>query len=110
MEQLSLFPELEIKKKKQAKLGRYERLQRELENAQDDFQKIFIDIEEKPAKYNFVDVFSGAGGMSQGLLKAGFEPIVSVEIHEIASATYQKNFPNCFHICDDIHKFNPLEI
>lgn len=109
MKQLSLLPELEIKKKKQAKLGRYERLQRELENVQDDFHKIFIDIEEKPAQYNFVDVFSGAGGMSQGLFKAGFKPIVSVEINEIASASYQRNFPNCFHICDDIHNFNPLD-
>lgn len=108
--QLSLFPELETKKKKQAKLGRYERLQRELENTQNDYYKVFLDIEEKPERYNFVDIFSGAGGMSQGLSQAGFKPLVSVEISEIASATYQRNFPNCFHLCDDIHNFNPLEI
>ena len=110
IQQLSLFPQTEVKKKKQAKLGRYERIQRELESNDNDPYKIFIDVEEKRTNYNFVDLFSGAGGMSQGLSDAGLNPIISVEINEIASATYQKNFPSCFHICDDINKFRPKEI
>ena len=79
--QLSLFPELETKKKKQAKLGRYERLQRELENTQDDCYKIFIEIEEKPETYNFVDIFSGAGGMSLGFSQAGLTAIFDQVCH-----------------------------
>jgi len=110
IQQLSLFPQTEVKKKKQAKLGRYERIQRELESNDNEPYKIFIDVEEKRTNYNFVDLFSGAGGMSQGLSDAGLNPIISVEINEIASATYQKNFPSCFHICDDINKFRPKEI
>lgn len=27
-------------------------------------------------KYNFIEVCAGAGGMSNGLMKAGFEPIL----------------------------------
>lgn len=33
--------------------------------------------------------------MTQGLVQAGFQPIVSVEESSIASATHRKNFPQC---------------
>jgi DNA (cytosine-5)-methyltransferase 1 len=108
--QLSLFPVIETQKKKQPKLGRYERLHRQLQQEQDDSYKIFVDIQEKPEKYNFVDLFSGAGGMSQGFVKAGFNPIMGIEINQIASATYQRNFPQSLHICGDTQQFKPLEI
>ena len=42
--------------------------------------------------YNFVDVFSGAGGLSCGLTMAGFTPIASVEIMLEAVETYKYNF------------------
>jgi site-specific DNA-cytosine methylase len=42
-----------------------------------------------------MNLFSGAGGITQGLLQAGFNPVASAEISPIASATHQKNFPNC---------------
>lgn len=41
---------------------------------------------------NFVDLFSGAGGLSCGLVMAGFTPIASVEIMPEAVATYEYNF------------------
>ncbi|MBR1374534.1 MAG: DNA cytosine methyltransferase [Cardiobacteriaceae bacterium] len=44
------------------------------------------------SKYNFVDLFSGAGGLSCGLLMAGFQPIAAVEIMETAVASYKHNF------------------
>jgi len=107
--QLSLFSNKEetipAKKPKQAKLGRYERIQRELEADDSDPYKIFIDVESQsiPASdYRFVDLFCGAGGMTQGLLQAGFQPVASVEVNPIASATHIKNFPDCHHFCDDI--------
>jgi DNA (cytosine-5)-methyltransferase 1 len=111
--QLSLFSNKEetipAKKPKQAKLGRYERIQRELEADDSDPYKIFIDVESQsiPASdYRFVDLFCGAGGMTQGLLQAGFQPVASVEVNPIASATHIKNFPDCHHFCDDIKNLN----
>jgi DNA (cytosine-5)-methyltransferase 1 len=114
--QLSLFPEVQEQnpptKQKQPKLGRYERLQRELEENDDDPCKIFVEVEKKPEisfSYNFVDLFCGAGGMTQGLFQAGFNPVASAEINPIASATHRRNFPQCHHFSGDIKKFNSIE-
>ena len=66
----------------------------------------WIDVEEECTKdnydgwkhtdirngYNFVDLFSGAGGLSCGLTMAGFTPIASVEIMPEAVETYKYNF------------------
>lgn len=41
---------------------------------------------------NFIDLFSGAGGLSCGLTMAGFTPIGSVEIMPEAVDTYKYNF------------------
>lgn len=42
--------------------------------------------------YSFVDLFSGAGGLSCGLTMAGFTPVASVEIMPEAVSTYKYNF------------------
>ncbi len=114
--QLSLFPDFEYQRDKnyhkKAKLGRYEKIQYELNNNDKDPYKKFIEIEEQPlwkSDYKFVDLFCGAGGMTQGLVQAGFDPVVSVEENSIASATHRKNFPQCHHFCGDIKQFDSTE-
>lgn len=44
------------------------------------------------SQYNFIDLFSGAGGLSCGMVMAGFNPIASVEIMPQAVETYEYNF------------------
>lgn len=111
--QLSLFSNKEGKnparRHKKAKLGRYERIQRELEANDYDPYKVLVEVELLPmpaSNYNFVDLFCGAGGMTQGLVEAGFKPIASVEVNPVASATYTKNFPQCNHFYGDIEEFD----
>jgi DNA (cytosine-5)-methyltransferase 1 len=114
--QLSLFSDNtnqdnqpKVKKTKTPKLGRYDRLQRELEINDSDPYKIFIEVAPTPqalSHYTFVDLFCGAGGMTQGFVQAGFQPLASVEMTPIASATHQKNFPRCQHFCGDIATFD----
>ena len=114
--QLSLFPdekkEQVVKKQKKAKLGRYERIQRELATVKRDPYQVVIDVN-APSKplhsYNFIDLFCGAGGITQGLMQAGLNPVASAEISPIASATHRRNFPDCHHFCGDIHEFNTQE-
>lgn len=63
----------------------------------------FIEISEEMKKldgwsssyhngYNFIDLFSGAGGLSCGLVMAGFLPLASLEIMKQAAETYAYNF------------------
>lgn len=89
--QLSLFSNGEDqnqdKRQKKARVRRYERLQRELELKNQDPNKIFVKVESPctpTSTYTFVDLFSGAGGMTQGLAQARFKPVASVELNPIA--------------------------
>lgn len=38
-------------------------------------------------KYNFIDLFAGAGGLSEGFIQAGFTPIAHVEMNSYAAQT-----------------------
>ena len=44
---------------------------------------------DKQSNYNFIDLFAGAGGLSEGFLQAGFRPVAHVEMNECASKTLE---------------------
>lgn len=51
---------------------------------------------------NVIDLFAGAGGLSLGATRAGFNVVAAVEIEPHAILTHQANFPNARHIQADI--------
>ncbi len=49
-----------------------------------------------------IELFSGCGGLSTGLVEAGFTVLSAIEINPIAANTYQLNHPNVDLIVDDV--------
>lgn len=55
-------------------------------------------------KIKALDLFSGAGGFSYGMSKAGIEVIAAIEYDQRIAKTYRKNHPNTIMINSDIRK------
>lgn len=55
---------------------------------------------------NVIDLFAGAGGLSLGAARAGFNVAAAVEIDSHAIASHKVNFPNTAHIQQDIMQLN----
>ena len=53
-----------------------------------------------PSRPLAVDLFSGAGGLSLGLHRAGFEVILACDIRPDSIATHRHHFSGCSHQCD----------
>ena len=113
----TLFPEFtDLAEKgavrsKKAKLGRYERVRRELEQ-ENDPKKTWVDVQDSPrssTSYNFVDLFCGAGGLTLGLSQAGFKSVAAVEMVPVACETHRRNFPDCRLFEGGIQDFKPEE-
>lgn len=49
-----------------------------------------------------IDLFAGAGGLSLGASRAGFNVVAAVELDSHAIASHSTNFPNSIHIQRDI--------
>lgn len=64
------------------------------------------DPDKKPLLFA-IDLFSGCGGLSQGLKDAGFHIAAAVEIDVKAQATYRLNHPDVPLYGQDIRKLNP---
>lgn len=55
-----------------------------------------------PATLTIVDLFAGAGGISEGFRQAGFNPIAATDIDPDACATYRRNFPGARVVHGDV--------
>lgn len=53
-------------------------------------------------KYTFIDLFSGAGGMSTGFEMAGFEPLLAIDNWQDSLDTYLYNHPEAQTLCADL--------
>ena len=55
-------------------------------------------------KLNFIDLFSGSGGMSAGFIKAGLNCLAGIDFSKDAIETFSYNHKKSIAICDDIRK------
>jgi DNA (cytosine-5)-methyltransferase 1 len=60
-------------------------------------------------KLTYIDLFSGAGGLSLGFDKAGFENVLAVEYDKNIAKTYTNNFPTHNMLVDDIKNISNEE-
>ena len=59
---------------------------------------------------NVIDLYAGAGGLSLGAYRAGFNVVAAIEIEKHAMETHRRNFPNTAHIEKDIRTVTIDEI
>lgn len=58
--------------------------------------------EPQTPQFTVVDLFAGAGGISEGFRQTGFRVVAGLDNDPDASATYLRNFPEARAICGDI--------
>ena len=49
-----------------------------------------------------VDLFCGAGGLSDGLTQAGFRTVLAVDFDKHSANTYRRNHPEAATLCEDV--------
>lgn len=64
----------------------------------------------KEKKMNYIDLFSGAGGMTLGFEEQNFENVFSVEYEKEYAMTYKQNFPNHNILVRDIRNIKNSEV
>ena len=57
-----------------------------------------------PPQRSFVDLFAGAGGISEGFRQAGWRPMAGSDIDPDACATYRLNFPEAETVWGDLRQ------
>jgi len=61
-------------------------------------------------KFSVIDLFCGAGGLSEGFRLADFKILLGIDSDKISLETYQKNFSESKAYCADLFDFNPEKI
>ena len=62
------------------------------------------------ANLTVIDLFSGCGGMSLGLEKAGYDIVYANDINDDALKTYKHNFPDVVVEHGDVTEIDPSEV
>jgi len=95
-------------------MKRYESLKEKIKSSFLNFGKVkWVDttkLDPDGQVFNFIDLFTGPGGLSLGFKQANYNPIYGIELDHDASETYKRNFPNAEHKEGDIRKIDVSEI
>ena len=67
-------------------------------------------IKKEENKLNVIDLFCGAGGMSYGFEKAGFNILLGVDSNKTSIKTFELNHKNSNVLCGDIRGISASEI
>jgi len=67
-------------------------------------------FEGKNMTKKIIDLFAGAGGLSLGAVRAGFDVAGAIELDQHAVSTHIKNFPLTSHIQKNISELSGVEI
>ena len=59
---------------------------------------------------NFVDLFSGVGGLTKGFTNVGLSQVLAIDIDKEACKTYKRNFKNHTVINEDIANLNKSKL
>lgn len=84
--------------------------------ADQDFTKTIDDLARQPARFNFIDLFSGVGGLTLGFSdrsnepRCRFVPRLLVDIDPEAHETTKRNFPRIPFLVADVHMLSGPEI
>lgn len=61
-------------------------------------------------KLNTIDLFAGAGGMTEGFRQAGYQCLFANDFDDLVSATFRRNHPNTLVSAEPIEALNPIEL
>ena len=61
-------------------------------------------MESETKKIRFIDLFAGAGGLSEGFIRQGFEPVAHVEMDRAACNTLRTR--TAYYYLKSINKFD----
>ena len=94
------------------RVSRYSKLKEKIDSESSNKDYYLVNTSEKDNKdnYNFVDLFAGCGGLSEGLREAGFKEVFSIEIDKDACDTLRKNFPESHIFEEKIEDVNGKKI
>lgn len=98
---------------KKPMITRFKNVREQLLKSHDNQNRIWIDpsrIKTENTQYNFMDLFSGCGGISCGFEMANFKLKFSCEIDKDASATMKRNFPETIHHDGPVQDIDPKDV